>query len=109
MKIRNLLLLLPAFTLAAYSGQSLATPNSAMESIQSYCNQMAQSGLPEEETKMMIEECINEQSLYLSEAPAEQETDCYQEVDERVAELTEQGSEEVDYDALYEQCMERRK
>lgn len=79
------------------------------EDIQTYCNQMAQGGLTEEETQLIIEECINEQSLYLTEAPMDRESECYTEVDEKFEKLSEEGTEELDYESLFDQCMQRSK
>lgn len=110
MKTTKTLLLLPAFVLASYSSLATAATNQAMDAITDYCNQMAQDGLPESEMQSMIQECIEEQTLYLSEAPSDAETLCYQEVDERVANAPEDASQdELDYEALFDKCMEKRK
>lgn len=93
----------------------LATSSPAVsEDIQTYCNQMAQDGLTEEETKIIVDECINEQSLYLSEAPSDivepdKEAECYAEVDEKFETLSQEDSvEEFDYETLFDQCMQKR-
>jgi len=97
------------FTLVFGLSTTQASFANSLSEAKDYCESLDVAGLAQEEASQVINDCIEEQSQYISEQESDfeqepQDIDCYQE-----AESAEQENEngESNYDELLQACFDR--
>jgi hypothetical protein len=96
------LMFLLAFTCGA------AQANTSLAEIKAFCHELQAEGLSDEDARIVVDQCIEEQSEYLAEGdstePEPEEVDCYQEVEAQLENVSDDGSS---YDALLQECFNK--